>query len=141
MLGGQVDIVVGNEFTNEYYHCQTCKTFHSRKELKELREEKNHPNGRWKCLGCKEDFQIYTQLKRHSRYMVLERKLVKDLEIGDEVVFTIGNFDVHELMKKTESNNGQVHLSFSGYGSSNENEDDWVNCYIGNWDGDTSRFK
>ncbi|EJV74528.1 MULTISPECIES: hypothetical protein [Bacillus cereus group] len=134
-------MIVGIEFQGEYYHCQNCNTFHSRNELKELREQKGYPDGRWNCLVCKNAFQIYTQENGHSRYSIVERTLVKDLAIGDEVVFATAGKNIYELKKKYKRGKGKVSLSFLEYGSTTEDEDDWVNRYVGQWHGDTSQLK
>ncbi|WP_410988729.1 hypothetical protein [Bacillus cereus] len=134
-------MIVGIEFQDEYYHCQNCNTFHSRNELKELREQKGYPNGRWNCLVCKDAFQIYTQENGHSRYSIVKRTLVKDLAVENEVVFATNEKNIYELVNKDKKGKGKVFLSFRGYGSITADEDDWVNIYIKEWHGDISRLK
>ncbi|HHT7137877.1 hypothetical protein ACS2BQ_27730 [Bacillus cereus group sp. BceL306] len=134
-------MITGNSFENEYYRCRKCRTFHSRKELEKMREERNYPDGRWKCLDCGSDFWVYAKFKGKFPNMIFERKLVKDLEKGNKVVFTIDDFKVHEVMDEPKNTNGKVYISFSNYRSTTENAEDWVNCFVGEWDGDTSRFK
>lgn len=128
----------------EHYHCRNCDKHYTEKQMNEIRWQDDYPIEKWICPDCSENLWIYVQdgSGKKAHKLIIERKQVKELEQGDEIVFRKVEIAIHKIKNvPSYTDKGEVYITFSDYRWKHLPPEKWVNCYVKNWDGDTSKFK
>lgn len=99
----------------EKYKCFNCNNDYNWDEV----------NSNWKCPDCGENISVCAEVNNNK--FVINRIEAKNIEPRQHTMM-IG-YDYYDVIE----NNGRLKISLKGYGSTDKNPTEFVNCIIGSY--------